>query len=73
MKRDEAIAGMTTRVAMPMLLHMLAMHKDRTIALVSVGGAIASAILNLALVPAFGLAGTAYAYFLASGATLTPR
>lgn len=52
---------------------MLALRKDRAIAIASVCGAIASAILNLALLPAFGLSGAALAYVLTGGGLLAAR
>ncbi|WP_338632492.1 hypothetical protein [Afipia carboxidovorans] len=52
---------------------MLALRKDRAIAIASVGGAIASIILNLALLPMLGLAGAALAYLLTAGGLLVAR
>lgn len=52
---------------------MLALRKDRAIAIASVGGAIASIILNLALLPVLGLAGAALAYLLTAGGLLAAR
>lgn len=52
---------------------MLALRQDKAIAIVGVGGAIASAILNLALLPVFGLSGAALAYLLTSGGMLAAR
>lgn len=43
---------------------MLALHRDTAIAVIAVAGVIASAALNLVLVPAFGLIGAGYAFVL---------
>jgi O-antigen/teichoic acid export membrane protein len=43
---------------------LLALHRDMAIAVISVGGVIASAALNLALIPAFGVIGAGYAFVL---------
>lgn len=50
-----------------------AFHRDRAIALIAVGGALASAVLNLVLTPVAGLWGSALAYVLTSAALLTAR
>jgi O-antigen/teichoic acid export membrane protein len=52
---------------------MLALRKDRAIALASVSGAVASVVLNLALIPTLGLAGAAIAYLVTSGGLLLLR
>jgi O-antigen/teichoic acid export membrane protein len=52
---------------------LLALHRDHAIALISVGGAIASAVLNVLLIPLFGLAGAALAYLLTGGGLLAAR
>src|SRR5262249_46950485 len=43
---------------------LLALHRDRAIAVISVAGAIASAALNMMLIPILGLAGAGTAYLL---------
>jgi O-antigen/teichoic acid export membrane protein len=43
---------------------LLALHRDTAIAVISVAGVIVSAMLNVALVPAFGLYGAGYAFVL---------
>jgi O-antigen/teichoic acid export membrane protein len=43
---------------------LLALHRDSAIAVISVSGVIASALLNAALVPVFGLKGAGYAFVL---------
>jgi O-antigen/teichoic acid export membrane protein len=51
---------------------LLALHRDTAIAVIAVAGVILSAVLNLVLVPAFGLYGAAYAFVLtALGLALT--
>jgi O-antigen/teichoic acid export membrane protein len=52
---------------------LLALHRDHAIALISVGGAITSAALNVVLIPLFGLSGAAVAYLLTGGALLAAR
>jgi O-antigen/teichoic acid export membrane protein len=49
---------------------LLALHRDRAILLASVVGLVASAILNVALMPVFGLWGAAAAFLLTSLAVL---
>jgi O-antigen/teichoic acid export membrane protein len=43
---------------------LLALHRDRAIAVISVAGALASATLNMMLIPILGLAGAGTAYLL---------
>lgn len=43
---------------------LLALHRDTAIAIISVAGVAASAVLNVALVPVFGLKGAGYAFVL---------
>jgi len=50
-----------------------AFNRDRLIALIAVGGALASALLNVVLTPAAGLWGSAFAYVLTSAALLAAR
>lgn len=52
---------------------LLALHRDIAIALISVGGVAASAALNIALIPAFGLFGAAYAFVLTALALFAVR
>ena len=52
---------------------LLALHRDRAIAVISIAGAIASAGLNLVLVPLLGLYGAALAYVLTSAGLLVAR
>lgn len=54
-------------------LVLLAHRRDRAIAVISVAGAIASAALNLLLVPFVGLYGAAFAYTLTSAGLLVAR
>lgn len=49
---------------------LLALHRDRAILVASAAGAVASAVLNLLLVPAFGLWGGAWAFLLTGLAVL---
>ncbi|MDB5882147.1 MAG: putative transrane protein [Ramlibacter sp.] len=50
-----------------------ALHRDRAVAWIAVGGAVSSALLNLVLMPAAGLWGSAIAYCLTSAALLAAR
>jgi O-antigen/teichoic acid export membrane protein len=50
-----------------------ALHRDRALALLAVGGALVSAALNVVLTPLAGLWGTAFAFTLTSAALLTAR
>lgn len=50
-----------------------AFHRDNAIACIAVGGAVASAVLNIVLTPFAGLSGAALAYILTSAALLTAR
>jgi O-antigen/teichoic acid export membrane protein len=50
-----------------------AFNRDRSIALIAVGGALTSALLNVVLTPAAGLWGSAFAYVLTSAALLAAR
>jgi O-antigen/teichoic acid export membrane protein len=50
-----------------------AFHRDRAIASIAVGGALASAVLNLLLTPAAGLWGSALAYALTGAGLLAVR
>jgi O-antigen/teichoic acid export membrane protein len=43
---------------------LLALHRDTAIAVISVAGVVASAVLNVALVSSFGLKGAGYAFVL---------
>ena len=52
---------------------MLALRKDRAIALASISGVIGSVILNLTLIPVLGLAGAAVAYLITAGGLLALR
>jgi O-antigen/teichoic acid export membrane protein len=52
---------------------LLALHRDRAIAAVALGGAIASAALNLVLTPLAGLWGAAAAYVLTSSGLFATR
>jgi O-antigen/teichoic acid export membrane protein len=48
---------------------LLALHRDRTILGASVAGVVVSVVLNVTLIPLFGLSGAALAFFL-TGATV---
>jgi O-antigen/teichoic acid export membrane protein len=50
-----------------------AFHRDRALALIAVGGALVSAVLNVVLTPLAGLWGAAFAFTLTSAALLTAR
>jgi O-antigen/teichoic acid export membrane protein len=50
-----------------------AFHRDRAIALIAVGGALTSAMVNVVLTPIAGLWGSALAYILTSAALLAAR
>jgi O-antigen/teichoic acid export membrane protein len=50
-----------------------AFHRDRSMALIAVGAALVSAVLNTVLTPFAGLWGAALAYILTSGFLLTAR
>jgi O-antigen/teichoic acid export membrane protein len=52
---------------------LLALHRDNAIAVISVAGAMASAALNVALIPTLGLAGAALAYLLTGVGLLVVR
>jgi O-antigen/teichoic acid export membrane protein len=52
---------------------LLALHRDRAIAIVALAGAAASAGLNLILTPLAGLWGAAAAYVLTSGGLFAAR
>jgi O-antigen/teichoic acid export membrane protein len=52
---------------------LLALNRDRTIAWVAAAGALASAALNLLLIPAFGLIGAGAAYAVTSGGLFVAR
>lgn len=52
---------------------LLALHRDRVIAIVALAGAAASAVLNLTLTPFAGLWGAAVAYVLTSGGLFAAR
>ena len=52
---------------------LLALHRDKAIAVISVAGAIASVVFNVALIPLLGLAGAALAYVLTSGGMFAVR
>ena len=52
---------------------LLALHRDRAIAIVALAGAAASAVLNLILTPLAGLWGAAAAYVLTSGGLFAAR
>jgi O-antigen/teichoic acid export membrane protein len=52
---------------------LLALSRDRAIAAVAVGGAVASAGLNLLFIPLFGLMGAATAYAMTSGGLFAAR
>jgi len=52
---------------------LLALHRDRAIAIIALGGAIASAGLNLILTPLAGLWGASAAYVLTSGGLFAAR
>ena len=52
---------------------LLALHRDRAIAVVALGGGIASAALNLVLTPLLGLWGAAAAYVITSGGLFAAR
>jgi O-antigen/teichoic acid export membrane protein len=59
------LAAMTLRIGADAYgFALLALHRDTAIAVISVGGVIASAALNVALIPAFGLMGAGYAFVL---------
>jgi len=52
---------------------LLALHRDRAIALIALSGAIASALLNLVLTPLAGLWGASLAYVLTSAGLFAAR
>jgi O-antigen/teichoic acid export membrane protein len=52
---------------------LLALHRDKAIAIISVAGAVASAALNTALIPLMGLAGAGTAYLLTGGGLWAAR
>jgi O-antigen/teichoic acid export membrane protein len=52
---------------------LLALKRDRTIAWIAAFGALASAAMNLLLIPLFGLAGAATAYAITSGGLFAAR
>ena len=52
---------------------LLALHRDTAIAIISIAGALASVMLNLALVPMLGLTGAALAFILTAGGMLAVR
>jgi len=52
---------------------LLAMHRDTAIAVISVAGVAASAALNAALIPAFGLIGAGYAFVLTAAGLFVAR
>ena len=52
---------------------LLALHRDRAIAAISMSGAALSALLNIVLVPAAGLIGAALAFLLTASSLLTAR
>jgi O-antigen/teichoic acid export membrane protein len=52
---------------------LLALHRDRAIAVISTSGVVLSAILNATLIPLAGLAGAAGAYVLTSAGLLAAR
>ena len=52
---------------------LLALHRDRAIAVISVAGALASAALNMVLIPILGLAGAGTAYLLTGGGLWAAR
>ena len=52
---------------------LLALHRDTAIAMISVAGALASVMLNLALIPMLGLTGAALAFILTAGGMLAAR
>jgi O-antigen/teichoic acid export membrane protein len=52
---------------------LLSLNRDRAIAWVAAGGALASAALNLLLIPAFGLMGAGAAYAVTSGGLFFAR
>lgn len=52
---------------------LLALHRDRATAIIALGGAIASAGLNLILTPLAGLWGAAIAFAITSGGLFTAR
>jgi O-antigen/teichoic acid export membrane protein len=52
---------------------LLALHQDRAIAIIALGGAIAAAVLNLILTPLAGLWGASAAYALTSGGLFAAR
>ena len=54
-------------------LALLALYQDRAIAVIAVGGAVASVLLNLVLTPLAGLWGASLAYALTSGGLFGAR
>jgi O-antigen/teichoic acid export membrane protein len=52
---------------------LLSLNRDRAIAWVAAGGALASAALNLLLIPTFGLMGAGAAYAVTSGGLFLAR
>ncbi len=52
---------------------LLALNRDRAIAAIAIGGAVASAVMNLILTPMIGLLGAAAAYVITSGGLFTAR
>ena len=54
-------------------LALLALYQDRAIAVIAVGGAVASVLLNLVLTPLAGLWGASIAYALTSGGLFAAR
>jgi len=52
---------------------LLALHRDRAIAVIAAGGAAASAVLNLIFTPLAGLWGASAAYTLTSGGLFAAR
>jgi O-antigen/teichoic acid export membrane protein len=52
---------------------LLALHRDHAIAIISIAGAVTSAVLNLLLIPLFGMSGAAFAYLLTGAGLLAAR
>jgi O-antigen/teichoic acid export membrane protein len=52
---------------------LLALHRDHAIAVISIAGAVMSAVLNVVLIPLFGMSGAALAYLLTGASLMIAR